>query len=139
MKSNISIVAALLAVIACGVGVAKAGEDTQIARGKYLANHVAMCVQCHSPRDERGILIETQLFHGAPIPLRSPYRNVEWAVRAPVIAGLPGWRGEDVVTLLMTGHRPTGESPRPPMPPFRLSRPDATAIVAYLKSLVPTP
>jgi hypothetical protein len=39
----------------------------------------------------------------------------------------------------MTGRRPSGRVPDPPMPPFRLSREDAEAIVAYLRSLAPSP
>ena len=31
-------------------------SDNQIAHGKYLVLHVAMCVQCHTPRNEQGEL-----------------------------------------------------------------------------------
>ncbi|HEV7733236.1 MAG TPA: cytochrome C [Candidatus Binatia bacterium] len=113
--------------------------DPDVDRGRYLANSVAMCVQCHSPRTEDGVLLRDQLFQGAPVPVQGPPFDANWAVRAPAIAGLPGWAEEDAIVLLMTGHRPTGETPRNPMPPFRFDRPDATAIVRYLKSLVGTP
>jgi hypothetical protein len=62
---------------------------------------------------------------------------MRWASRAPAIAGLPGFTDEDEITLLTTGHRPLGRSPDPPMPPFRFSRDDAAAIVAYLRTLGP--
>jgi hypothetical protein len=39
------------------------------------------------------------------------------------------------ITFLQTGKRPDGTQPRPPMPEFRLDEADATAVVAYLKSL----
>jgi mono/diheme cytochrome c family protein len=96
-----------------------------------------MCVQCHTPRDASGNLIESHLFQGAPVPFKSPYPNMEWAASAPSIAGLVGFTIEDEVTLLTTGRRKTGESPKPPMPPFRFNREDATAIARYLKSLTP--
>ena len=109
----------------------------QIRRGEYLVLHVAMCVQCHTPRDEQGRLDETRLLQGAPMPVESPFPYSQWAFRAPTIAGLPGWTPEDAITFLQTGERPDGRSPRPPMPPFRFTQEDAAAIVAYLKSLQP--
>ncbi|MBI5424207.1 MAG: c-type cytochrome [Opitutae bacterium] len=35
----------------------------------------------------------------------------------------------------MTGVKPDGSMPRPPMPQFRLSEEDARAVVAYLRAL----
>jgi mono/diheme cytochrome c family protein len=106
-----------------------------LARGEYLVSHVAMCVQCHTPRDAKGELDRTRLFRGAPIPLRSPFPNRSWALAAPAIAGLPGWSSEDAGVLLTTGRRPMGYTPKPPMPPFRLSREDADAVIAFLRSV----
>jgi mono/diheme cytochrome c family protein len=105
------------------------------SRGESLANHVAMCVQCHSPRDAQGGLDRTRLFKGAPIPLRSPFPAQNWALTAPSIAGLPGWMAEDAMALLTTGRRLSGYAPKPPMPPFRLSPEDAEAVIVYLRSL----
>ena len=109
----------------------------QIRHGEYLVLHVAMCVQCHTPRDEEGRLEETQLLQGAPMPVKSPFPSSQWAFQAPTIAGLPGWTTEDAITFLQTGRRSDGWSPRPPMPPFRFTPEDAAAVVAYLKSLKP--
>jgi len=115
--------------------IAEAVPGGQVARGEYLVNQVAMCVQCHTPRDANGDLDRTHLLQGAPMPVSSPFPNKKWAFRAPAIAGLPGWSDEDVVSLLTTGRRLNGYMPNPPMPPFRLSREDAEAVVAYLRSL----
>jgi len=106
-----------------------------LARGEYLVSHVAMCVQCHTPRDAKGELDRTRLLKGAPIPLRSPFPHQGWAFAAPAIAGLPGFSDEDEITLLTTGRRLGSAVPKPPMPPFRLTREDAEAVVAYLRSL----
>ena len=114
-----------------------APADAAIERGAYLTESVAMCVQCHTPRDAAGDLDRTQLFRGAPVPLASPFAGREWAPKAPAIAGLVGFTDEAAITLLMTGRRPTGEVPRPPMPQYRMTREDAAAVVAYLKSLPP--
>jgi hypothetical protein len=54
---------------------------------------------------------------------------------APKIAGLPNISAADAVTFLETGALPNGKSARPPMPQYRFNHQDATAIVAYLKSL----
>ncbi|MGH7201198.1 MAG: c-type cytochrome [Planctomycetaceae bacterium] len=114
---------------------AAAGPASGVDRGRYLVHHVAMCVQCHSPRDAQGGLRERQLLQGAPMPVESPFAGQEWAAYAPRLAGLPGWESGRIVTLLRTGRRPNGESPRPPMPRFQMTEQDARAVVAYLKSL----
>lgn len=106
-----------------------------VARGEYLVHHVAMCVQCHTPRTAGGELDTSRLLEGAPVPLASPYPNRPWALVAPSLAGLAPWSEEQIVTLLTTGARPDGQVPRPPMPPFRMTRQDAEAVAAYLKSL----
>jgi mono/diheme cytochrome c family protein len=129
-----TLAAAPFARVAVGLEPA-APAAALIERGEYLTQNVAMCVQCHTPRNADGDLDRTQLFRGAAIPLASPFRRREWATKAPAIAGLLGFTDEEAITLLMTGHRPTGEVPRPPMPPFRMTREDAAAVVAYLKSL----
>ena len=112
-----------------------AAPAEQIARGSYLVNSAAMCVQCHTPRDAAGDLDRTHALRGAPIPLRSPFPGPPWAFTAPAIAGLPGWTDEGAVALFTTGRRPSGYVPKAPMPPFRLTREDAEAVVAYLRSV----
>ncbi len=109
----------------------------QIERGKYLANDVAMCVVCHSPKDGQGNPIREQAFHGGVIPAKATYPNMKaFATNAPALGPMVGGAPEDVEYLLQTGiWRPTGQSPRPPMPPFRLSEEDAKAVVAYLRGL----
>ncbi len=94
-----------------------------------------MCVQCHTPRDEKGDLLAGREFAGAPIPVRSPFPGRDWATQAPNLRGLTGLSDEQVVHLLCDGIAHTGGPPMPPMPPFRMSREDAEAIVAYLRTL----
>jgi mono/diheme cytochrome c family protein len=109
-----------------------------VTRGRYLVENVAMCIQCHTPRNQAGELDRTQLFRGAPIPVNGPhFQDMDWAVKAPNIVGLLGYTEEDAIRLLTEGRTRTGTRPRPPMPPFRMSREDAAAVVAYLKSLTP--
>src|SRR5262245_42468423 len=91
----------------------------QLQRGQYLVEHVAMCVQCHTPRNAQGVLDHTRLFQGAPIPVPTPFPAQPWAFTAPNIAGLPWWTVDDATRLLQTGIGARGYVPRPPMPPFR--------------------
>jgi hypothetical protein len=112
-----------------------ADSGTLVARGEYLTTSVAMCVQCHSGRDENGTILDSARFHGGAIPVTSPYSSQAWATIAPSLVGLPGFTDEQVISLLTTGSMGDGRpSPRRPMPPFRMSRPDAEAIVAFLRS-----
>jgi len=128
----------LLAASALAVAEEPDSADRDpVRRGKYLVHGVAMCVECHSPRGQNGDLIEAKLLQGGRIPVGRPYKSISWAATAPQLAGLPGLSGDEAVELLVTGKRSGALPPRPPMPPFRLERSDAEAIVAYLKSLDP--
>jgi mono/diheme cytochrome c family protein len=117
-------------------GNLNASQHSAVDRGMYIVHHVAMCVYCHTPKDADGELDQQQLLEGAPIPVESPYPRVKWAFQAPKIASLPGgWTEDDLVRFLQTGVTPTGRTPQPPMPPFRMNDEDAQAVAAYLKSL----
>jgi mono/diheme cytochrome c family protein len=132
MHASLWIAAVAVAVLATNV---RADDPAQIERGRYLANHVAKCVECHTPRDARGNLKTSELFRGAPIPLNAPpwIPSNEWALRAPQISG--GAVNSIIIPVLTTGRRETGEVPKRPMPTFGMSREDAEAIAAYLRSL----
>lgn len=104
-------------------------------RGKYIVERVAMCIQCHTPRDGEGNLLLSQLLHGAPMPVRSPFSTSTWALAAPRIAGMPGYTDEQGIRLLTEGITRRGTPPQPPMPPFRMNEQDARDVVKFLKSL----
>ena len=107
-----------------------------VGRGKYIVEHVAMCVEFHTPRDRTGRLIRDEYLNGAPVSVDPPpYPGMKWALKAPAIAGLPDYTKEEGVRLLTRGITSDGRTPNPPMPPFRLSIQDAKAVVTYLKSL----
>jgi mono/diheme cytochrome c family protein len=105
-----------------------------VERGRYIVHHVAMCVQCHSPRDAHGQLVEGKLLHGEALPVASPFKDMRWAFRAPHIAGLPGYTKEQAERLLTTGIAANGTAPLAPMPPFRMTKDDAADVIAYLMS-----
>lgn len=127
-----------LIFVACALLVpqllaAQSSHNPQIARGKYLVQRVAMCGDCHTPRDEKGMPLPGKELAGSPLGFK-PLAPMPWASVAPAIAGLPGFKEDEVVTFLMTG-KLEGASPRPPMPEYHLSSADARAVVAYLRSL----
>jgi mono/diheme cytochrome c family protein len=116
-----------------GTGAAAGGS---VERGKYIVEQVAMCGECHTPRDQNGRLVRAEYLRGAPVPVKAPpYPGMKWAIKAPAIAGLSGYSKEQGVRLLTEGISANGRVPDPPMPRFRLTAADAEAVVAYLKSL----
>jgi mono/diheme cytochrome c family protein len=118
--------------------VAKGHRDTsQIARGKYVVEGVAACGDCHTPHKENGELDYTRWLAGAPVPYLSARPSPDWPIVAPRLAGLPPTSDAGMITLLTTGVWITGKPLRSPMPGFHMTRPDAEAVLAYLKSLTP--
>jgi mono/diheme cytochrome c family protein len=150
IDGKIALAVALFALLAFTLGApvvfaqahkspADAGKNgSDVARGKYLVEDVAMCGQCHTPRDSSGNLDRSHWLQGAPIrwvPADGPTTN--WPLTAPRIGGNPPASDADMVKLLTTGTWTTGKPLRFPMMPFRMSEADAKAVVAYLKSLTP--
>lgn len=108
--------------------------QSQIAHGKYLVHHVAQCIECHTPRDAKGDLMESRLLTGAAIPVVGPKSSPPWAAESVAIAGLGNYSESFVRYLLVHGKRPNGTQAKSPMPTFNLSPVDADAVIAYLKS-----
>ena len=113
------------------------GDQNSEARGKYIVEDLAICGQCHTPRDGSGAPDRSRWLQGAPVWLKSAEPAENWPLLAPRIGGaLPGTDAE-MVTLLTTGIWRTGTYLRPPMPQFRMSRQDAESVIAYLKTVQP--
>ena len=110
-----------------------------VARGKYIVEGVAMCGQCHTPRDSNGNLEQNHALEGAAVILGPPNPDPNWPLKAPRIGGNPPASDEDMVKLLTTGIWTDGKPLRFPMMPFRMNEADARAVVAYLKSMTPQP
>jgi len=110
-----------------------------VARGKYIVEGLARCGQCHTPRDSDGNPERSHWLEGAPVWLKSATPVSDWPLQAPRLAGTPPGSDEELVTLLTTGVWRDGKFLRPPMPQFRMTRQDAEAVVAYLKSVQPAP
>jgi mono/diheme cytochrome c family protein len=106
-----------------------------VERGRYLVENVAMCVECHTPRNARGELKTDAWLHGASTWIRPVAPIQPWADTAPPLAGLPSFTDEQFATILEKGTGPEGEVLRPPMHIYHMHHEDVKAILAYLKTL----
>jgi mono/diheme cytochrome c family protein len=112
-----------------------ATTQADVARGKYIVESVAMCEQCHTPRNADGTLDETHALDGAPELFQPPQPDPNWPLKAPRIGGNLPASDPDMIKLLTTGIWTDGKPLRLPMMPFRMSEADAKAVIAYLKSV----
>lgn len=115
--------------------------DDQVARGAYLAN-IMDCGGCHN----------TGAFTPKP-NLATPLSGSDIGFEVPGLGifyppnltpdkktGLGAWSDADVIAAFTTGVRPDGRQLAPAMPWMsygHISKDDATALVAYLRSLTP--
>ena len=109
--------------------------NAQIERGRYLVEEVAMCGECHTPRNAQGELDKQAWLQGSPIWIMPVKPIPDWADNAPALAGLPGMSEEEAERVLEQGTGPEGEVLRPPMHIYHMKPEDAKAIIAYLNSL----
>jgi mono/diheme cytochrome c family protein len=115
-------------------------QDDKIARGKYLADEVARCQECHTPHlIGTGDLVKSAWLKGAQLEFVKVDQPAGWHSKAPDITSTSGlwasWGDDGMVKFLETARSPRGNKAGPPMPPYTLSHDDAIAIAAYLKSL----
>jgi mono/diheme cytochrome c family protein len=104
-----------------------------VARGRYLAEAMAHCGECHTPRNLLGGLKRRQWLGGAAMP--------DGKGRVPNItpAGLD-WSEADILAYLTTGFTPEFDVVGGPMAHVvenmtQLPESDVRAIVAYLKAV----
>jgi mono/diheme cytochrome c family protein len=120
-----------------GLATDSAAKAARVARGKYLVEGVAMCGTCHTPHTSSGNLDRQKWLDGAALWLEPATPTANWPLKAPRLAGTPPASDSELVTLLSTGAWSNGQQLRPPMPQFHMTREDAEAVVAYLRSLTP--
>jgi mono/diheme cytochrome c family protein len=124
------------ALLTAAASLSATNDATITERGRYLVHDVAMCIDCHSPRGEKGAFIEERHLSGAVLDFTATV-PMPWAPFAPSLLGLENFTADEAVRFFMTGERPSGMPPLPPMPAFRMNKGDTEAVVAYLKSLKP--
>jgi mono/diheme cytochrome c family protein len=109
--------------------------QADVERGRYLVNNVAMCPQCHTPRDSNGSLDARRPLEGGPVLFQPANPDPNWPLKEPRIGGNLPANDQDMIKLLTTGIWTDGKPLRLPMMPFRMNESDARAVVAYLKSV----
>jgi mono/diheme cytochrome c family protein len=115
--------------------------DPAVERGKYLVT-IGGCNGCHTPGYFLGKLDMSRQLGGSEVGFDVPNLGVFYGPNLTMDkdTGLGGWTGEQIVTALTTGVRPDGRKLAPIMPwqAFAvLTKADASAVVAYLRSLPP--
>src|ERR1700758_717984 len=85
-----------------------AASPAPAERGRYLVDGVAMCSECHTPRDARGLPDPSRYLQGAPIWITPVEERPDWANRAPALAGLESYTDEQAESVLERGVGPNG-------------------------------
>lgn len=116
---------------------AAGGEQSDVERGRYLVEEVAMCGECHTPRSPNGDIDRSRWLDGAAIWILPVQPNSNWAMRAPALAGMP-YSEQQAEDVLERGIGPNGQTIQPPMHIYHMHHADAVAIIAYLRSLPPS-
>jgi mono/diheme cytochrome c family protein len=126
----------------CTVAAVSAAGQTnpKVEYGRYLAEEVGKCLDCHTPRNEQGELDRTRAMKGKVMEYAPIEPIANWHKTSPDITPSgrlwSRWGGESaLVKYLMTGLTPKGTPAGPPMPTYKLKQADAEAIVEYLKTL----
>ncbi len=114
--------------------VADASRTEAWNRGRYLADALGHCAECHSPRNILGGIISAQRYAGGPDP-----EGRGWVPNITA-KGLGSWSKADVSELLATGFTPDFDSVGSSMADVvknmaALSKADRDAMADYLKSL----
>ncbi|QIP14496.1 cytochrome c [Spirosoma aureum] len=115
----------------------------RVERGKYLANHVAVCIDCHSTRDftlfSGPLVPET---HGKGGELFDQKAGFPGSFTAKNITpfGIGNWTDGEIYRAITTGVSRDGHAFFPVMPyPYygKMNDEDVQSIIAYLRTLKP--
>jgi len=108
--------------------------------GRYLADHVGLCADCHTPR---GGLQQSpdrhRLYAGDATPVKGFPANPSNLTPDPE-TGIGRWSEDDFLRTLRTGVNPQGDTLHPFMPwreYRRMSDDDLRALYRYLRTLPP--
>jgi mono/diheme cytochrome c family protein len=112
-----------------------------VERGRYLVEHVALCGDCHTPRNFLGVPDRSKYLAGAKNgPLGEEIPNIT----PDKETGLGDWKREDIAEILLTGTKPDLDNVQGLMSEVveagykNMNREDALAIADYLlKSVKP--
>src|SRR5690606_14148264 len=115
----------------------------RVERGKYLANHVAVCIECHSGRDWSlftGPIIEGKEGEGGEIFDQSMGLPGRFISKNITPFGLGDWTDGEVFRAITSGVSKDGKALFPVMPHpayGKMDKEDIYSIIAYLRTLEP--
>src|SRR5277367_4466277 len=115
-------------------------QQDKIGRGKYLAEEVARCQECHTPKLADGQFDKDKWLKGTALNVQPIDAIKGWHKASPDLTATGRlWQGRwgqaVLVKFLSTGLGPSGKPADPPMPMYKMTQDDAEAVVEYLKSL----
>lgn len=144
--AGLAYVFATYPAVAAAEQIQIAQTPERIARGRYLFDNVAICVDCHSTRDftkHAGPIVAGT--HGKGGEAFTPdLMDVPGAFYARNItpAALSDWTDGEILRAIAVGVNKQGEPLFPLMPYLnyrQMDRQDLEAIVAYMRTLQPIP
>jgi mono/diheme cytochrome c family protein len=115
------------------------GKDAAWNRGNYLANAVAHCGECHTPRNVLGGLEQDRAYSGNP---QGPDNLKVPNITPDPDSGIGKWSLEEIETVLKTGQTPGFDFVGSGMAEVvkgtaKLTDEDRRAIALYVKSMPP--
>lgn len=126
---------------------AEAGADASIeemvARGEYLVSHVAVCGDCHTPRNPDGSFDTSRLLAGVEcfvdaVPADANAGCLSTRNLTDHETGLKNRSASEIKDMFLKGERPDGTALHPFMPYWvfgNMRESDADAIVEYLRTV----
>lgn len=118
-----------------------AGQSDEWNRGRYLAEAVVHCQECHTPRNFLGALDRAHAYAGNP---HGPDGQNAPDLTSDKHDGLGDWKLDDIVEVLNSGMTPDGDSVGSGMADVvdgtsKLTDADRRAIAVYIQSLPALP
>ena len=114
-----------------------------LARGRYLVDHIAICGDCHTPRNFIGAPNRAQYLAGMS-EKDSPLKERVPNITPDRETGIGDWKREDIVELLKSGTKPDADNVQGLMEEViqgvghgykDMTKEDLLAIADYLKSI----
>jgi mono/diheme cytochrome c family protein len=111
-------------------------------RGRYLVEHVSLCIDCHTPRNSIGVPNRSMYLAGAGKKI-GPLGQAVPNITPDKDTGISEWKREDIVGVLLTGTKPDLDNIQGLMAEVieqgykNMTKQDALAIADYLKSVRP--
>lgn len=114
-----------------------------IARGKYLTEHVAICGDCHTPRNSIGVPSKS-LYLAGTTKEGGPLGEMVPNITPDKETGIGDWKREDIADLMLKGIKPDFDNVQGLMDEViqgaphgykDMTREDALAIADYIKSI----